>query len=133
MTSPTIRDIKELPEIDAAASAKLLGVALSAFNRMVRDGIIARVSGRHNAYNVRTVIAGFIEHLADPHLPMTPMARHLDISSERLLQLVDDGVITRPDLAATTETRPASSTSGTFGRPRSVRLLSARSASANYL
>lgn len=98
MTTRTssVGDIDALPEINAGASAKLLGIALVAFNRLCRDGLIVPLSGRRNAYSVKAVVAGFIGHLTDKHLALSPMAIHLAISPHTLTNLVEDGVIERP-------------------------------------
>lgn len=92
----SIGDIDALPELNAGASAKLLGVPLVAFNRLCRDGLIVPLSGRRNAYAVKAVVAGFIGHLTDKHLALSPMAIHLAISPHTLTTLVEDGVIERP-------------------------------------
>lgn len=98
MTTRTssVGDIDALPELNAGASAKLLGIALVAFNRLCRDGLIVPLSGRRNAYAVKAVVSGFIGHLTDKHLALSPMAIHLAISPHTLTNLVEDGVIERP-------------------------------------
>jgi hypothetical protein len=92
----TVGDIDALPELNAGASAKLLGIPLVAFNRLCRDGLIVPLSGRRNAYSVKAVVSGFISHLTDKHLALSPMAIHLAISPHTLTTLVEDGVIERP-------------------------------------
>jgi phage terminase Nu1 subunit (DNA packaging protein) len=95
MTS--VSDLDALPELNAAATAKLLGVALVKFNRLVRDGLFVRLKGRHNAYNVKDVVSAYLEHLTDGHLQASEMARHLDLSPQRLSKLVDENTLARPE------------------------------------
>ena len=94
MTS--VSDLDALPELNAAAAAKLLGIALVKFNRLVRDGVFVRLKGRHNAYSIKDVVSAYIEHLNDGHLQATEMARHLDLSPQRLSKLVDENTLARP-------------------------------------
>src|ERR1700730_18269288 len=93
----SVGDLDALPELNAAAAAKLLGIALVKFNRLVRDGVIMRLRGRHNAYSVKGVVAAYLEHLTDGHLPASEMARHLDLSPQRLSKLVDENTLARPE------------------------------------
>jgi hypothetical protein len=95
MTS--VRDLDALPELSAAAAAKLLGIALVKFNRLARDGVFVRLKDRHNAYSVKDVVSAYLEHLNSGHLQATEMARHLDLSPQRLSKLVDENTLARPD------------------------------------
>jgi phage terminase Nu1 subunit (DNA packaging protein) len=91
-----------LPNVDAATAAKLLGVSLAEFNRLCRDGVIAPLhvplAGRRNAFSIAGIIAAYLKHLKDDGLsPATEMARHLDLSPQRLSKLVDEGTLKRPE------------------------------------
>jgi phage terminase Nu1 subunit (DNA packaging protein) len=86
-----------LPPVDAGTGAKLLGISLAVFNRMVGDGEITRLAGKRNAYSIAGVIAAHLKQIADTGLlPVTEMARHLDLSPQRLNKLVDEGTLARP-------------------------------------
>jgi phage terminase Nu1 subunit (DNA packaging protein) len=64
---------------------------------MIRDGEVTRLAGRRNAYSIAGVIAAHLKHIADTGLlPVTEMARHLDLSPQRLNKLVDEGTLARP-------------------------------------
>jgi phage terminase Nu1 subunit (DNA packaging protein) len=85
-----------LPPVDAATGAKLIGVSLAVFNRMVGDGEIIRLAGKRNSYSIAGIIAAHLKHIADTGLlPVTEMARHLDLSPQRLTKLVDEGTLPR--------------------------------------
>jgi phage terminase Nu1 subunit (DNA packaging protein) len=87
-----------LPEINAATAAKVLSISLVEFNRLVRDGEIVQLKGRRNAYSIAGVVAGYLKHIADYGLsPATEMARHIDMSPQRLSKLVDEGTLKRPE------------------------------------
>lgn len=86
-----------LPPVNAATGAKLLGISLAEFNRMIRDGEITHLAGRRNAYSIAGIIAAHLKHIADNGLlSTTEMARHLDLSPQRLSKLVDEGTLARP-------------------------------------
>ena len=85
-----------LPPVDAATGAKLLGISLAEFNRMIRDGEITHLAGRRNAFSIAGIIAAHLKRIADTGLlPVTEMARHLDLSPQRLTKLVDEGTLSR--------------------------------------
>jgi phage terminase Nu1 subunit (DNA packaging protein) len=89
-----------LPDVNAATGAKLIGVSLAEFNRYIRDGLIIHLAGRRNAYSIAGIIAAHLKHIADTGmLPVTEMARHIDLSPQRLNKLVDEGTLSRPGKA----------------------------------
>jgi hypothetical protein len=55
------------------------------------------LNSKRNAYGVKGIIAAYLEHLTGGHLQATPMAGHLDLSTRRLNELVNEGVIARPE------------------------------------
>jgi phage terminase Nu1 subunit (DNA packaging protein) len=86
-----------LPDVNAATGAKLLGISLAEFNRMIRDGEITHLAGRRNAYSIAGVFAAHLKHIADDGFESTSdMAAHIDLSPQRLNKLVDEGTLTRP-------------------------------------
>jgi hypothetical protein len=86
-----------LPPVDAATGAKLIGVSLAVFNRMVGDGEITRLAGKRNSYSIAGIIAAHLKHIADTGLlQTTELARHIDLSPQRLNKLVDEGTLSRP-------------------------------------
>jgi phage terminase Nu1 subunit (DNA packaging protein) len=96
-SSSVIGDIAELPAVNALGASKLLGISLVAFNRLARDGMVAAIRGRRNAYGVKSVLDGSRAATADTgKLPASEMARHLSIAPQTLARLVDDGVLDRP-------------------------------------
>jgi phage terminase Nu1 subunit (DNA packaging protein) len=87
-----------LPDVNAATGAKLLGISLAEFNRMIRDGEIIHLAGRRNAYSISGIIAAHLKRIADTGLlPTTEMARHIDLSPQRLNKLVDEGKLPRAE------------------------------------
>jgi hypothetical protein len=86
-----------LPPVNAATGAKLIGISLAEFNRMIRDGEITHLAGRRNAYSIAGTIAAHLKHIADNGLSSTTeMARHVDLSPQLLNKLVDEGTLARP-------------------------------------
>jgi hypothetical protein len=118
----SVGDLDALPALNAGAAAKMLGITLVVFNKLVRGGVIVPLSGRRNAYSVKGAVAGYLAHLADSHLTLSEMARHLDISSQRLSKLVNEGVI---ETAVTPVTGPACPILSILERPRSAKPLPA--------
>jgi phage terminase Nu1 subunit (DNA packaging protein) len=85
-----------LPDVNAATGAKLLGLSLAEFNRLVRDGIFVQLKGRRNAFSIAGIIASYLDHMKDDGLsPASEMARHLDLSPQRFSKLVDEGTLKR--------------------------------------
>jgi phage terminase Nu1 subunit (DNA packaging protein) len=86
-----------LPTINAATGARLLGISLVNFNRLVRDGEVIPLAGRRNCYSIAGIVTAYLKHIADDGLsPLSEMATHLDLSSQRLSKLVDEGTLARP-------------------------------------
>jgi hypothetical protein len=117
-----------LPPVNAATGAKLLGISLAEFNRMIRDGEVTHLAGRRNAYSIADVIAAHLKHIADNGLSsVSEMARHLDLSPQRLNKLVDEGTLARPGKGGFERgvIRRGSPSLSTSGRPKSRRAMPA--------
>ena len=97
MKKSAVGDLGELPAVNALGASRLLGISLVAFNKLARDGMVAPIAGRRNAYNVRSVVEGYLKSRADDgKLPASRMAPHIGLSPQRFGRLVDDGVFERP-------------------------------------
>ena len=92
-------DVAQLPQINANAAVKLIGISLVRFNKLTKDGWIVAVAGRRNCYDLTDVVQGFlkyIEHERTRGKTSHELGHHLDISQRRVYDLIEAGIIERP-------------------------------------